>query len=463
MDPMMSNESAEMVPDEFLSWLMSDLESKEQQYGYSPAFTHQNPLPQRQEYTQQLPHSQPRHEYAQMRQEFLDQQMSQGYYGGYDGSAPRNSSSNGRYPQPAHNPPRSHLHPHPHLQPPPQPHLPQYAQGAQYPQHLQYSHLPNHQNVFNQSQDVTANAANVTSGPESEHSYQQNVKQDVHFDQQKSVEVSHDSKKRSNSEAQQENSKQEKVGEKRKAPRSREIAKECRRRQRERKEELENRVAALKKENQELREHFQNVSQRTTDIQRQRASMESAMHSRLKEIEKLDENNEEKKNLVNLVKKFTDLYADYGSCRQKEVAFHLSQLEKLMMPTQPTKMILWTLQQDYKFFEEKSSPIFGQLVKELELTPDQVSFLTKQRSEALKLLLHLKETLNLIKQLKASIKEKHESFDRECGKIFAEASAEQSVQFILWITNNADKLAKVIPDFERSVPHIPHAPNISLS
>lgn len=253
-----------------------------------------------------------------------------------------------------------------------------------------------------------------------------------------------------------------KVGGKRKVPRSSEIAKECRRRQKEKKDELENRVAALKKENQELREHFQNVSQRTTDIQRQRASMESLMHKRLKEIEKLPEDSEERKNLVSLVMKFTDLYADYGSCRQKEIAFHLAQLEKLILPTRVTKMILWTLQQDYKFFEEKNSPIWGILVKELDMTPDQISFLTKQRSEVLNLLLHLKESLNLINELKVSIKDKHETFDRECGKITTEASANQTVRFILWITNNADKLAKVIPDFERIVPHVSHAPNVSM-
>ena len=253
-----------------------------------------------------------------------------------------------------------------------------------------------------------------------------------------------------------------KVGTKRKAPRSREIAKECRRRQRERKEQIENRVATLKKENEELREHFQNVSQRTTDIQRQRATMESIMQNRLCDIENLPEDCEERKNLTDLVSKFTDLYADYGSCRQKEIAFHLAQLEKLILPTRVTKMILWTLQQDYKFFEEKSSPIWGILVKELEMTPDQINILKKQRSEVLKLLLHLRESLSVIRELKSSIKDKHESFDRECGKIASEASAQQNVRFILWITKNTDKLAKVIPDFERSVPHVSHAPDVSL-
>jgi hypothetical protein len=260
----------------------------------------------------------------------------------------------------------------------------------------------------------------------------------------------------------QEQEDSEKVGEKRKVPRSREIAKECRRRQRERKEELERRVATLKKENEELREHFQNVSQRTTDIQRQRASMEGMMQSRLREIEQLPEDSEEKKNLASLVRKFTDLYADYGSCRQKEIAFHLAQLEKLILPTQITKMILWTLQQDYKFFEEKSSPIWGILVKELDITPEQINFLKKQRSEVMQLLLHLKESLSLINELKVSIKDKHETFDRECGKINSQASPNQIVRFILWITNNAEKLGKVIPDFERIVPHVSHAPNVSM-
>jgi hypothetical protein len=64
----------------------------------------------------------------------------------------------------------------------------------------------------------------------------------------------------------------------------------------------------------------------------------------------------------------------------------------------------------------------------------------------------------LIKTLKCSIEKKHVLFDRACGSIMQEANPRQNVKFLLWITRNAEKLSKVIPDFQRSVPHTPQAP-----
>jgi hypothetical protein len=54
-----------------------------------------------------------------------------------------------------------------------------------------------------------------------------------------------------------------------------------------------------------------------------------------------------------------------------QLAFHLSQLEKLLLPTQTTKMCLWTLQQDKSFYESNKSPLFNMLSKELGLTQEQ--------------------------------------------------------------------------------------------
>jgi hypothetical protein len=64
----------------------------------------------------------------------------------------------------------------------------------------------------------------------------------------------------------------------------------------------------------------------------------------------------------------------------------------------------------------------------------------------------------LIKTLKTSIEKKHFLFDRACGSIMKEATPRQNVKFLLWITRNAEQLSKVIPDFQRSVPHTPQAP-----
>jgi hypothetical protein len=73
----------------------------------------------------------------------------------------------------------------------------------------------------------------------------------------------------------------------------------------------------------------------------------------------------------------------------------------------------------------------------------------------------LQECVSLMRNLKVSIEKKHALFDRACGAIMTEATPPQNVKFLLWITRNADQLSKVIPDFKRSVPHVPQAPILS--
>jgi hypothetical protein len=56
-------------------------------------------------------------------------------------------------------------------------------------------------------------------------------------------------------------------------PRSKDLAKACRKRQRDRLEEMENRIKVLSEENKELQAHINNVTLRTTEVQKQRSEM----------------------------------------------------------------------------------------------------------------------------------------------------------------------------------------------
>jgi hypothetical protein len=55
----------------------------------------------------------------------------------------------------------------------------------------------------------------------------------------------------------------------------------------------------------------------------------------------------------------------------------------------------------------------------------------------------LKESLELIEQLKIAIDEKHSAFDIECGKIQSEVTPQQTVRFLLWISKSVDKIGNV--------------------
>ena len=73
------------------------------------------------------------------------------------------------------------------------------------------------------------------------------------------------------------------------------------------------------------------------------------------------------------------IYYIYISLFLDKVAFHLNQLEKLLLPTKTTKMSLWALQQDKSFFQKAKSPMFDLLSKELELTQEQIEKIQERR------------------------------------------------------------------------------------
>lgn len=62
-----------------------------------------------------------------------------------------------------------------------------------------------------------------------------------------------------------------------------------------------------------------------------------------------------------------------------QVAYHINQIEKLLLPSRVTKMAMWTLTQDGDFYNGQKSPFWSLLSKELELTPEQAKQMMQHR------------------------------------------------------------------------------------
>lgn len=96
--------------------------------------------------------------------------------------------------------------------------------------------------------------------------------------------------------------------------------KKAKKRPREAEKDMQTRVAELRAENADLHAHLLNVTQRTTEVQKQRTNMEKLMQAKLEEIAGSDDTDQSE--LATIVNQYTDIYADYGKCRQKEVNLH---------------------------------------------------------------------------------------------------------------------------------------------
>lgn len=96
------------------------------------------------------------------------------------------------------------------------------------------------------------------------------------------------------------------------------------RRKKPRLSDCESKLAQLKAENEVLKRHLQNVSNKAHQIEH--GKEESA-----KQIKLLHDSNAGPEELDKVVKEMTDTYSDYGCNRQQELSFHLEQLSRYVL------------------------------------------------------------------------------------------------------------------------------------
>ncbi|CAN0280598.1 unnamed protein product [Ectocarpus sp. 4 AP-2014] len=115
--------------------------------------------------------------------------------------------------------------------------------------------------------------------------------------------------------------------------------------------------------------------------------------------------------LAEALSRFKDLYADYGKQRKQEVEFHLRQLERQIVPTDTTKMSLWTLEQDESFYKDRKRGSLSLILRaELGVSEEQIKRIQERRARIKSLLNELGESLRLVRDLQKSseVRSKHQ-------------------------------------------------------
>lgn len=161
---------------------------------------------------------------------------------------------------------------------------------------------------------------------------------------------------------------------KQKLERNRESARECRRRKREHILGVEERCRQLERENMELRGQLK--------AGKEAMKLEEKEKNRVcEELEQMIQRGASEKELAEKIDNFKEQYSDYGHGRRSALSYHLHQIERLLLPTQVTKMCIWALRQDDSFWQdeedETSLPVI--LAKELGLTEEQKKKIQQQR------------------------------------------------------------------------------------
>lgn len=208
-------------------------------------------------------------------------------------------------------------------------------------------------------------------------------------------------------------------------------------------EECETKLATLKDENRILKRHLDAVLKKTKSADLERAQAERDMREM---VQKQGGGVVDEEKLQKLVTRFTEMYSDYGKSRQQELRFHLEQLRKLATPTTFTKMSLWTLGQNDRFFHHPKKNSLGDILRlELEITPSQVKKIVERRQRIHSLTANIKQALELLEKLRMLCEWKQQIFHSRMSKCQEVLTPLQVVKLLIWVDDNSETLEKVCP------------------
>ena len=253
-------------------------------------------------------------------------------------------------------------------------------------------------------------------------------------------------------------------------------ARECRRRKREATENLQREINVLEAENLKLRLQMQ-IGKEAED-------------TRLKEQEELTKDFDallksgaSEADIHATLEEFKEKHADYGKSRRSALEFHLRNIERLLMPTQTTSLVMHAIQggdhadtaattptsttpaataaasslldqiTSSSSTDSATSPLpspldpsqnpnldpkalFQYLVKHLEVSPQQAAALKDSRFVSKELDGCLEKALGVLEELRQRLNETGDDLEAQFNDVRSILTPTQAAKFLVWVANN---------------------------
>lgn len=270
-------------------------------------------------------------------------------------------------------------------------------------------------------------------------------------------------------------------------------ARECRRRKREATEHVQHQINALEAENLQLRLQLQIGQEAESCIASEQSKVTEDIHNLLK-------SGASEADIYATLEEFKEKYADYGKSRRSSIEFHLRQIERLLMPTQTTSVVMHAIQggslgasstavESSKVSDDGSpvlsdisttdllsnaispgsitvasepafsstldglststasiapstSPqldpksLFQYLVQYLEVTPEQAASMKDSRLVAQEMDGCLETALGVLSELRQRLAQTGEDLETEFYNIRSILTPTQAAKFLVWVANN---------------------------
>jgi len=215
---------------------------------------------------------------------------------------------------------------------------------------------------------------------------------------------------------------------------NREIARNCRKRKREKYQKLEEEVLKLRQYNKQLEKQLNKGGDGR--------DRETARKAKLMGMKKLLENKCSDAEMKTPITEYEEMYSDFGRERNAAIMFHMSQLKALLVPNTVSKMTLWSLQQDDEFYDEKKNQktfgggIWNMLSSELRFTNEQKSTLLGMRHGIRSQRRNVAECLRILSELENRVSANFESMSKQMKMVMGTITPTQQARFLLWIEQN---------------------------
>lgn len=220
----------------------------------------------------------------------------------------------------------------------------------------------------------------------------------------------------------------------RRLEKNREIAKNCRKRKREKIGALEEELTRLREWNRQLEKK---LNQTDDGVDREDIRLKE-----MNEITHMVQNKVTEAEIRRKLEVYKEVYSDFGKERRVAISYHLEQLKALLLPNQVSKMTLWSLEQDDEFYDEKKNQnIFGggiwnTICAELELTDEQKKALVEMRRPIRIQRDNVGECLRILAELEKRVEENFNSMTAQMSTLMQTIAPMQQAKFLIWIENN---------------------------
>ncbi|KAF1331114.1 Camp responsive element modulator, partial [Globisporangium splendens] len=220
---------------------------------------------------------------------------------------------------------------------------------------------------------------------------------------------------------------------------------EFRKRKMKQMEQNEHRLRRLEAENLDLKMRLKIGKEAIISEQREKQQIKEQMREML-------QHNASEQEIARFLNMYKVTYSDYGPKRREKLRFHLERIRELLLPTQVTKLCLYSVEQgkdmiarDHVIKEDPMSmsdssaapmSLWGILAKELDVSDAQQRQILERRTSIKKVQDDLNHTLSILSQLEQVTDEKNTALETQVAELQQILTPSQATKFIIWVKEN---------------------------